>query len=420
MNTGDISGQLIYDLPDPYYNVARYMWSIFMEATHLDLNDHPEVRFTIHRGGVFPISRSFDDMLKGNIQKVACRYFLPEGLTAFRKEEPVACAFYLLNGLHETLLPPDKLDKYGRYPYHASIQHVHNLMEVNYVQDIFDDLYKKMIGRLPDRKDSQLMWTHDIDYLYSAWKVALLLAWQRRKFKHIPKIIIKTLISPHQWDNVKQILNLENEFGIRSIFFWLTEQGKAYESESDYIDHADYSFRMKKIRQLWEEVKIAGFCNGLHKSAYKKSFDLELNKLPEKAMINRNHFLKFNIPDHYDRIEKSGLRYDASLGFPEHHGFRNSFGRPFQPYNLKNNRPYQFKEYPLHLMDTTFLTYMKFDLEAAQNKMKDFIYRHRHSCVISLLLHNSHYNFGSKKDIKDWKNFYQSVKDYKDYIPQAL
>ena len=44
----------------------------------------------------------------------------------------------------------------------------------------------------------------------------------------------------------------------------------------------------------------------------------------------RQHFLKYNNPLTPRIHEKAGLLYDATLGFAEQIGFRNSYAGPFQ------------------------------------------------------------------------------------------
>lgn len=410
-------GQLVLDLPDSHKNLTRYMWTIFTKATSFRLSDLPVTPFVIDSSGAFAMTESFQDFLNGNIKVVAARYNLPDGLDQFRDAEPLACAFYLLNSLHETLLSNGKMDKYGRYPFQESIQCARDLMEVNYVRDIFENIYVNLTGESAVREGSRLLWSHDIDYLYSAWKSDLILALKDSRYFNIPKILWNALTTPARWNNIDDILHIEKEYDIRSIFFWLTEQGKSRLSPMHSIDHADYHFRMKELLHYWDQIKEAGSIHGLHKSAFPAILEEELQKLPEPVEINRNHFLRFRLPDHYDQVEKSELKYDASLGFPEHHGFRNSFGRPFHPYNLQKNRPYRFTEYPLHLMDATFLTYLNDDLESMTKKITEFIHRHEHSCTIGILLHNSYFNFRDREQMKIWKRFFDSVQGMESLLP---
>lgn len=414
------SGELVFDLPEHRKNVARYMWSLFSDAVHLGWTDLPSNSVIISTTGKFPITESFDDFLDGNIARVASRYDLPEGLESFRKHEPLACAFYLINSLHERLLPDDKFDKYGRYPYRESIQYANDLIEKNYVQTIFRELYYNLIGQAAPEQASKLFWTHDIDYLYSAWKSDLILAWRKANLKSTPHLAWRALTSSQRWNNIPHILELEKEYDIRSVFFWLTQQGKAHLPHSLAIDHADYDFKTKELQKYWHAVLESNSRHGIHKSAFPVPLADEVQALPAAVNINRNHFLKFRLPDHYDFIEKSGIRYDSSLGFAEHFGFRNSYGRPFRPYHLPNDRPYSFVEYPLHLMDATFLHYMDHGLESMVTRMIRFIQEHRHDSIIGILIHNSSLNFQKSGDLKIWKKWYESLREFDSILPSDL
>lgn len=412
--------QVIFNLPDRLQNVARYMWSTFADATGIENDDLPARPFVIHSSGAFPISHSFNDLLSGNIQRVASRYQLPEGLDIFRAQEPLACAFYLLNSLHEWVLPLDKYDKYGRYPYLESIQYATNTIQVNLVQSIFDDTFQNITGRSRTPRKSELFWSHDIDYLHSAWRNDLILAWRNRDLRTSVHLIWRALRSPGRWNNISEILELEKDYGIRSVFFWLARQGKSQMSGLQRIDHADYNFSQPSMREIWETIQKTGSRHGIHKSAFESSITEEIMNLPHPVHINRNHFLKLRLPDHYHNIEKSGLLYDASLGFAEHFGFRNSFGRPFHPYNIKTNQPYSFVEYPLHLMDATFQHYLGDDLHSMTRTMTEFINQHRHDCTLGILIHNSSINFTDEKEMVIWKQFFTDLRDFPYTIPTQL
>src|SRR5690606_17028053 len=97
-----------------------------------------------------------------------------------------------------------------------------------------------------------------------------------RDYKIFPKILWKAIFQPPRWNNLEKILRLEKQYDINSIFFWLTEQGKSQLLNEIYIDHADYTFHMKSIRHLWEQIKGTGSHNGLHKSAFPTTFQDEL------------------------------------------------------------------------------------------------------------------------------------------------
>lgn len=397
------------NLPDRLKNITAYMWSLFCESTSADsLVEKEDFEFTIEASGSFPITSTFELLLDNNIEEVARIYNLPDGLDTFAKNDPVACCFYLINSLHERLLPKNKLDKFGRYPYKESIQFKNNIIELNYCQNIFNSIFKQIFQQEVPLIKSKIFWSHDIDYLFSAWKSGIIQSIRNRKFTQIPKHIINRLFFHHKWDNLDEILKLEKKFNIPSVFFFLTESGK-FHLVNGHIDHADYAIGSLSMVRRIHAIHTNGSLVGLHKSAFPLSYREEINKFNLPIYGNRNHFLKFHINDHYQQIEKAGLQYDASLGFAEHYGFRNSFGRPFRPYNLTKNKPHSFIEYPLHLMDATFTEYLGNSTESMLIKMKQWITSHNTQCVISLLLHNSHMNLWRTGQKSLWETFYREV-----------
>ena len=90
-----------------------------------------------------------------------------------------------------------------------------------------------------------------------------------------------------------------------------------YQGDFEWNKNADYGVD-----------QIAKYCNssatsGLHKSSTSMSYVDEMKSLPIKCIANRNHFLRFELPHHWHALDDSGIAIDASLGFAEHHGFRN-------------------------------------------------------------------------------------------------
>jgi hypothetical protein len=77
----------------------------------------------------------------------------------------------------------------------------------------------------------------------------------------------------------------------------------------------------------------------------------------EKAMGNRQHWLRFDQHDNlFQAIEDAKLVFDSSLGFSDMVGFRNGASFAFPPYDFKKERPYQFLEIPLAVMDVSLET----------------------------------------------------------------
>lgn len=410
MNSG-LPTWITIDLPARLQPVGKYMWSLFADSQNIDyqITIDKDFQLTIDTDGPFAITQSFNLLLDGKIASVSHRYNLPDGLDDFAREEPLACCFYLINSLHEHLLQPSKRDRFDRYPFQASIQHQANIIHINYCQKIFNQIYTNIFQRSHQVKTTSIFWSHDIDYLYSDWKVDLILGWRHKNVKLLWQGLLKTIHKKSKWDNIEDILAIEKKYGLTSTFFFLTESGKFKSDRIDQIGHADYSINHPNLQKKLDIILEYGSRIGLHKSSFPFEFKTELQKIPHQVNANRNHFLQFHLPHHYDAIHKSGLSMDSSLGFAEQYGFRNSYGRPFQPFDLKRNKPYNFIEIPLQIMDATFIDYLDNSQSEMQEKIITFLQEHNHDCVISLLLHNTRMDLETEKSRAQWNEFYAQI-----------
>jgi hypothetical protein len=219
------------------------------------------------------------------------------------------------------------------------------------------------------------------------------------------KIIIQLILSKPHWLNIDKILNIHSEHDLKSTFFWIVNKGQ---TEGGLVN-ADYNYSSRTIKQQVDLVVKAGFENALHKSVSNESYSSETQKLGFTPFANRNHYLKFNLPQHYKNINSSGIKVDCSLGFAEHFGFRNNYGLPFQPFDIENNKAFDFVEVPLNLMDRTFSNYMKIPVNQVAENCIEFIENNNTNCVISILWHN---NFFSSIKYNGYLEAYKKILVY--------
>ena len=211
--------------------------------------------------------------------------------------------------------------------------------------------------------------------------------WAAKNFKigTILKIITWELMRNPHWKNIERIIKLNSEYDIRTTFFWLVNKGVGL----DGIVNADYS--IEKERKQLAIVSKSGNVNALHKSSSTMKLNQELQVGELSSPFNRYHFLRFNPHTDWGEISESNIELDCSLGFAEHYGFRNSFGRVYQPFNQKENKPYLFVEAPLHFMDGTFHKYMQIPKVKVADVIIDFYEKNAKNCHLSLLWHNTYF-----------------------------
>jgi hypothetical protein len=311
--------------------------------------------------------------------------------------------FYLINSFGEYADSSDNFDDLERYKFAKSIQR-----KLGITENLVLNLIHESIQFNPILSDSfqvnnhksYFYLSHDIDSIYGSLKQDGLWAIKNLKFDVMFNLFFKTITSKPEWFNFDLIMKTESEYDFKSTFYWLVNKGRIDARQTN----ADYSISSKSIISEIVKIDRNGFENGLHKSISNERISEEIVKMPVSVVGNRYHYLKFKIPEAYKEIEKSGLKLDASLGFAEHYGFRNSYGYPFQPYNIETENNFSFLEVPLNVMDGTLQRYLKIPVNKTADTVIDFLELNKENSLISILWHNTFFsNYKYKGYLQEYK-----------------
>lgn len=300
------------------------------------------------------------------------------------KEDIIATIFYMVNSLQELNPNINSLDKFGRFKYEASYQSKYKSIEENLVQKKINTFCESHQIKGTKRRSTFFI-SHDIDTMYGSILEDGFWAVKNFKISTILKLIIWEISRKPHWKNIDKIVNIDSEYDIRSTFFWLVNKGVGVNN----IKNADYN--ISKEQALLNYVNQFGLTNGLHKSCTETSINDELKKEKNLSNYNRYHFLNFLPHKDWKKISDSDLEFDSSLGYAEHFGFRNSYGSAFQPFNIEENKPYDFIEAPLNFMDGTFNRYMKIPTNKLADIIIEFYEKNPYYCNFSLLWHNTYF-----------------------------
>jgi|GEM_PF-975033 len=323
---------------------------------------------------------------------------------AITRPDYILSAFFLLSGMQEWV--SDKRDKWGRFPYTGSLQEEYGEAQEAWVDQFFEQIYIKLKSKvnLPayKRSPSDIVLTHDIDHLswpilqnsYFYFKNSL----RKEGWKSLIKL---PKLAENTRRNLSEIMQLEKKYNAHSVFFWLTEKGKGQHG----IPNADYSIHDRYVKNIMRRIDESRSTNGLHKSSKKKSLKLEFKAHSNLCPINRYHYLLFDLPSAGKELNET-IDQDYSFGFAEQMGFRNAYSRPFHPFDFENWRPFQFLEVPLHIMDTTFHSYLKLSPEEAEEKIISFLSRHQSDSCISILWHN---DYLTPFKFNGWGKVYENI-----------
>ncbi len=371
-----------------------------IEFDFVDLAENPDLIWDHLNSISQPISQPFYSELENSDPKFShTKIFVKEQVIrdASGNKDLIATIFYMINCLQEFNPEKTDLDNFERFKFESSYQYRFNSIETNLVQE-YIDLFVNLIGLKGKEFKSSFFISHDIDTIYGSFIQDGFWALKNRRIDIILKLIANELIRNPHWRNIDKIIKIDSEYDIRSTFFWLVNKGRGNLN----IKNADYS--IEKEHKLLDLVENAGCFNGLHKSCSDISINDELEKLNFISSYNRFHFMRYLPYKDWEEISKSKLTFDASMGFAERYGFRNSYGNAFQPYNIVEKKPFDFVEAPLTFMDGTFHKYMKFNPDQIGDTIIEFYEQNKSNCLFSLLWHNTYFtNYKYKSFLKEYK-----------------
>jgi len=303
------------------------------------------------------------------------------------KEDFIATAFYLINCFQEYSDDSGLYDKFDRFLFEKTYQYEYDNIEDNLTQKTFESFCTKYInGHSPRKVKSRVFISHDIDTINGALFQDGYWALRNKRIDIILKLIINAFLLRPDWKNMDKIMNIHDEYGLKSTFFWLANKEKGPFG----IKNADY--KATSCKPIMERIEKNAFYNGIHKSCSNYSLQEEVENFPIKVFYNRFHFLRFKLPDLWDQLSNSQIALDCSLGNAQRYGFRNNYGFPFKPYNLKTQSAYSFIEAPLNLMDATFHKYLKVPRSNTAEEIIGFFEKNQYNTLLSLLWHNTYFS----------------------------
>ncbi|MEO8664942.1 MAG: hypothetical protein ABI462_05540 [Ignavibacteria bacterium] len=314
----------------------------------------------------------------------------------------IASSFYFLSGWQEKFCSTK--DEFGRFPYNESIQKKYDLQTipvVNYYFTVLKDAIEMAYGvKLQNRvaENFSCFLTHDIDELKTIWMQESFHALKKRKIANIFPQVMKKIKGNNVGESIDSVESIEKKHQIRSTYFFLVRKGNVNE-----FKNADYDIKENKITALVNGVKSSGNEIALHGSFFthnsKKNLEEDKTVLSnvisnENIYGNRFHYLCFDIDKTPGVLEGSGFRYDSTLGFAEHTGFRNSYSDPFYLFNWEEEKMSKVIEFPLTVMDVSlyFSQYMHISQSESFVKIKKLIDQIKkiNGCLV-LNWHNTSY-----------------------------
>lgn len=340
-------------------------------------------------------------------------------------------AFYLLSGYQE--YKSAEQDHYGRFPYKASLQHKYNFIDKPIVNYYFEIIAKAInefsllhgYKKITEKKHYNTFGfylTHDIDNIdyytfnHLLYKLKQLVGLAKNEYSlaHNLKDIGKTIVELLKFNKKRNpdwsfayLRELEQLFQWVSAFYFLHKDIKNQDSR--------YVFTEKRMQALFAFLENENCEIGIHGSVASAKnaktaliFLQELQSVTKQTILGgRQHRLIFKTPDTSLVHQSIGLKYDSSLGFAEHEGFRNSYCLPFKLYDFENDKPVNVWQIPLIVMDGTLFYYRRLSANEAFDAVEKILYEIKHfNGLFTLLWHN---DFFDEARFGRVKQFYEGL-----------
>lgn len=291
----------------------------------------------------------------------------------------VANAFLVLSGWQEFVI--EKRDQHERFPFNESLQFKFQFSLVPVVNMIFNEICRRInISGIPcvplkfSAKGSNIVFSHDIDRLYSGWYEGtgnLVKHPGIGKMKKWLGVSYAKLIKGRDdyESGFCRLLDLLEKWNIRSVFFFLANKS---------TDDADYALSDPFIGKVKERLERADHLIGIHSGYFtfrdpvmmKTQLNDAEKAFTRKIFHNRQHFLRFDMAHTPELLVAAGIKYDFSLGFAESNGFRNGIGTPFSIFDFNHFKASELIEIPLFFMDGTYSHYQKVGKKDMRNPLE--------------------------------------------------
>jgi hypothetical protein len=203
--------------------------------------------------------------------------------------------------------------------------------------------------------------SHDVDFHFTTRRSALyrlvknlgiswLLYRSSAYFYSNSGMLLKLLAGKHVGDYLPPLLTRIEQQGCRSTLFVVPVRSH----------RRDPNYTLAEMALLLKEATRRGFPVEIHGSY---TSIMENHTLGPEAQVleqvtgrkplgSRQHWLRFDDPEKlFEAIDDAGLVFDSSLGFSDLVGFRNGACFAFPPYDFKREKPHNFLEIPLAIMD---------------------------------------------------------------------
>ncbi|MCF7858841.1 MAG: hypothetical protein K9N07_05880 [Candidatus Cloacimonetes bacterium] len=336
------------------------------------------------------------------------------------RKDIISSAFYFLSCWQE-YTSTKEISPSSPYDFSKSIQAKFNFTDIapvdlycKLLENILEKKFQEFVKRntWPEGKKFAVSLSHNIEF-WNFWTDKQFQESQRKNKKFNLKLFLRLLVNKidkkyffEPAKVIKKIINKEKKLRSSSTFFILTKADFPDERRN-YFDN-EASFR--QIKELLKGSSVNLF--GSKEAGFQYHYlPAELDKLSEfSANGFRVRYLNLNYQSLFHTLENGKVKYDSSIGFDEHTGYRAGISYPFNPYNIKEDRQFNILEIPIVALDSSLMKQNENKYYKAKKKIARLIKSAKHhKSHISVSWHTHHFD---PVDFPHWNKLYWKLLNF--------
>ncbi len=323
-----------------------------------------------------------------------------------------AASFYLLTRYEEYL--PHEKDMYGRYAHENSLAFKEgflNLPLINiWVKEFAKRLKEKFSTFNPKLSTFSFQPTYDIDIAYSYKHKGLLRnigGFIKSPSAERIKVLAGSANDP--FDSYEWLNQLHIRYNLQPLYFFLVAE-KNGRYDKNILPYKNAMWKLVKQHAGKHSI-------GLHPS-WQSGDDPSLLKEEKKQLeamcdngetnitSSRQHYIRFDLPNSYNKLIEAGFTDDYSMGYGSINGFRASVASSFNWYNLEEEEETSLRIHPFCFMDANSYYEQKQDTAETMEELLHYLSACKEvNSTFSSIWHN---NFlGTAKEFEGWRELYE-------------
>ena len=323
-----------------------------------------------------------------------------------------AASFYLLSRYEEYL--PHEKDMYGRYGCENSLAYREgflNLPIINIWMHSFSDKLKEKFSTVNFQLSTfSYQPSYDIDIAYSYKHKGLLR--NIGGFLNSPsakRIKVLAGIEKDPYDCYAWLNHLHEQHNLQPVYFFLVAEKNGM-FDKNILPHKEVMWKLVKHHAKKYTIGLhPSWQSGDDNTLLKKEKELLASMFQSADSVptlSRQHFIRFNLPEGYQRLITAGITDDYSMGYGSINGFRASVASSFLWYDLEKEVQTALRIHPFCFMDANAYYEQKQNPQQTLEELMHYlsVCKQGNGTLITIW----HNNFlGTAKEFEGWKAIYE-------------